>query len=112
MKPRLLRSTLCLLLMAGAVLAQDAAAQPGGPSTVLDEKAKFAEDYNAHNFRQAIADAAVLQRLHALDADTAQVTAQAYYMAGDKRGCVKYIQANFSPAMDERIAALLKRCQD
>jgi hypothetical protein len=100
-------STLCLLSMS-ALLTDGALAQPGGPS-VYDAKVKFAEDYNARKYRDVIADAAALQKLHAMDEATAQVTAQAYYLSGDKSGCVKYIWENLN--LNQRSALLLKRCQ-
>jgi hypothetical protein len=110
MNLRPLRSTLYLLLMSAFVL-DDALAQPGVPSTVYYAKVKFAEDYNARKFRDVIADAVALQKLRAMDTGTMQVTAQAYYLSGDKPGCAKYIQENLSPSTDRRTALLLRRCQ-
>ena len=110
MNLKLLRSTLYLLLMSAFVM-DDAIAQPGAPSSVYSAKVKFAEDYNARKFRDVIADAAALQKLRAMDTGTMQVTAQAYYLSGDKPGCAKYIQENLSPSTDRRTALLLRRCQ-
>lgn len=110
MNRKQLRSALYLLLVSPLV-TDGAIAQPGRTPNVMDWQAKLAYDYNGRNFRAAIADSAALQKLHALDADAAQVTAQAYYLSGNKPGCVKYIQDNFNPPMPESTAQLLKRCQ-
>ena len=110
MNIRLLRSMLYLLLI-GALVTGNAIAQPSGPSSVYDLKVKFAEDYNAHKFKDVIADAAALQKLRAMDTGTMQAAAQAYYLSGDKPGCVKYIQENLNPSPDRRAALLLRRCR-
>lgn len=94
-----------------ALFANGAIAQPGRTQGVWDWKGKLAEDYNAGKFRDVIADAAALDRLHALDAQTALVTAQAYYKVGDMRGCVKYLQENFYLSKDSTSWKLFKRCQ-
>jgi hypothetical protein len=113
MNLKLLRSTLCLLWLS-ALFVDGAIAQLGGAG---DIRAKFANDYNAGKFRDVIADAAALQKLNAMDAETARVTAQAYYKAGDYAGCVKYIRKNenFNPSVNPQLAdvgtILLKRCQ-
>jgi hypothetical protein len=104
-----LRSTLCLLTMS-PLFMDGAIAQPGRTPGVQDWKAKLAMDYNAGNYRAAIADAAALQKLDALDPQTARVTAQAYYKAGDFAGCVKYIKENLNPT-DSIGAQLSARCQ-
>jgi hypothetical protein len=103
-------SALYLILMS-ALLIDGAIAQPSRTPGVWDWKGKLAEDYNAGRFRNVIADSAALERLHALDAQTALVTAQAYYKAGDLRGCVKYLQDNFYISKDSTSAKLLERCQ-
>ena len=100
----------CLLAMS-VLLIDGAIAQPGRTPGVWDWKSKLAYDYHARNFRAAIADSAALERLHALDAPTALVTAQAYYLAGDKAGCVKYLQENFYLSKEATSEKLLKRCQ-
>jgi hypothetical protein len=110
MNPKLLRLTLYLLLM-GAVVTGNATAQPDRPASVYDTKAKFAEDYNAHKFKDAIADAAALQKLNAMDTGIAEVVAQAYYLSGDMPGCAKYIQENLDPSTNRAVAGLLRRCQ-
>ena len=110
MNPKLFRSTLYTLLM-GALVTGNANAQPGGSSSVYDAKIKFAEDYNARKYKDTIADAAALQKLRAMDTGTMQVTAQAYYLSGDKPGCLRYIQENLNPSIDRRAALLLRRCQ-
>jgi len=105
-----LASTLGLLCLS-ALFADGAIAQAGRTPSVWDWKAKFAYDYNLGKFRDVIADSSALEMLHALDAPTAMVTAQAYYKAGDYAGCVKYLRENFYLSKDSTSAALLKRCQ-
>jgi hypothetical protein len=51
-------------------------------------KAKFARDYNEKKYKDVIADGEILRKAGALDANSKQVIAQAYYQAGDKAGCV------------------------
>jgi hypothetical protein len=46
-----------------------------------------------------------------LDPQTQLIIAQAYYKAGDYAGCVRYIQENFNPPMNQTAALLLERCQ-
>jgi hypothetical protein len=53
-------------------------------------KAKFANDYNAGRFRDVIADADLLRKNNALDANSQLIIAQAYYKANDYAGCVRY----------------------
>ena len=53
-------------------------------------KAKFANDYNAGKYRDVIADADLLRKNNALDANAQLIIAQAYYKAGDFPGCVRY----------------------
>ena len=105
MNLKLPRSTLCLLSLS-ALFADGANAQPVRTPSVGDWKAKLAFDYNAGNFRAAIADAAALQKLDALDPQTARVTAQAYYKGGDFAGCVKYIKEHLNPTELDRRAVV------
>jgi hypothetical protein len=53
-------------------------------------KAKFANDYNAGKFKDVIADADLLRKNNALDANAQLIIGQAYYKAGDYAGCVRY----------------------
>jgi hypothetical protein len=53
-------------------------------------KAKFANDYNAGRYKDVIADADLLRKNNALDANAQLIVAQAYYKAGDFAGCVRY----------------------
>ncbi|HEY4075838.1 MAG TPA: hypothetical protein VGM26_02800 [Rhizomicrobium sp.] len=53
-------------------------------------KAKFANDYNAGKYKDVIADADLLRKNNALDAQSQLIVAQAYYKASDFAGCVKY----------------------
>jgi len=112
-----LRPSLCLIVSALAI--NGAIAQPSRTPSASDWKAKFAYDYNVGNYRTAIADADALERIHALDGETAVVTAQAYYKAADYGGCAKYIREHFDvPKPDNAlwgdkpaIGKLLERCQ-
>ena len=63
MNLKLLWSKLFLLAI-GAMFMDGAFAQPFGRSSEWDWKTKFAADYNAGKFRDIIADAAALQKLH------------------------------------------------
>ena len=81
-----LRSALYLILMSALAL-DGAIAQPGGAAAA---KAKFANDYNAGKWRDVIADADMLKKAGALDAQAQLVIGQAYFKAGDYGGCVKY----------------------
>src|ERR1019366_7566236 len=58
-------------------------------------KAKFTNDYNARKYNDVIADGELLKKSGALDVASQQVVAQAYYLSGDKKGCIKYIKTNF-----------------
>jgi hypothetical protein len=81
----------------------------GDPSTPAGCKAKFANDYGAKKYKDVIADSDCLKKNGALDAGNMQIIAQAYYQAGDKAGCVKYIKSNFSSPGDTTLS-LLMRC--
>jgi hypothetical protein len=72
-------------------------------------KAKFANDYNAKKYKDVIADADLLRKNNALDGNAQQIIAQAYYLSGDKAGCVRYIKGNFSSPGDATLE-LLMRC--
>jgi len=81
----------------------------GDTSTAAGAKTKFANDYNAKNYKGVIADADALKKLGALDAASTKVVAQAYYLDGDKQGCLKYIKSNL-PNPDDETLALQLRC--
>ncbi len=72
-------------------------------------KAKFANDYRARQYRDVIADGEILKKAGALSGADMQVIAQAYYLAGDKAGCQKYIKNNISGPGDSTLE-LLMRC--
>ena len=78
------------------------AVKTGDASTELGAKAKFANDYNARKYRDVIADADALKKFNAFDAGSQQVVAQAYYLSGDKQGCLRFIKSNFgaNPSTD------------
>src|SRR6185312_6240072 len=81
----------------------------GDTSTAGGAKAKFANDYNAKNYKGVIADAEALKKLGALDTASMKVVAQAYYLDGDKQGCLKYIKGSL-PNPDDETLALQLRC--
>jgi hypothetical protein len=76
----------------------------------LGAKAKFAQDYNARRYKDVIADAELLRKHGALDAQSMLVVAQAYYQSGDKTGCVHYIDRNFRGSAREDVLQLKMRC--
>ena len=76
----------------------------------LGVKAKFANDYNARRFRDAIADGELLRKNGELDGSSMQIIAQAYYQLGDYRGCSHYIMSNFGSGAGEGVLQLQMRC--
>jgi len=66
------------------------AVKSGDTSTPAGAKAKFANDYNAGKYRDAIADGEVLKKFNALDAQSQLIIGQAYFKVGDFGGCVRY----------------------
>jgi hypothetical protein len=73
-------------------------------------KAKFTNDYNARKYNDVIADGELLKKSGALDVASQQVVAQAYYLSGDKKGCIKYIKTNFGNGASDPTLELLVRC--
>jgi hypothetical protein len=90
----------------GILFAPSAIAQSGAYAA----KVKFANDYNAHKYADVISDADGLKKTNSLDEQSMQVVAQAYYLSGNKAGCMKYIQENFGASANEKILELQKRC--
>ena len=78
----------------------------GGAAAV---KTKLANDYNAKNYAAVIADGDQLQKAGGMDAASAQVVAQSYYLSGNKAGCIKYVKAMSSMA-DETTLQLQMKC--
>lgn len=76
----------------------------------LAAKSKFAADYNARKYKDVIADGELLRKTNALDANSKQIIAQAYYLSGDKQGCLKYIQSNFGNSPNDSVLELQMRC--
>jgi len=76
----------------------------------LGVKAKFANDYNARRYREAIADGELLRKQGVLDGSSMQIIAQAYYQLGDYRGCSHYIMNNFGSGAGEGVLQLQMRC--
>ncbi|MGH6871152.1 MAG: hypothetical protein ACREHE_06570 [Rhizomicrobium sp.] len=56
-------------------------------------KTKFANDYNAGRYRDAIADADCLQKSGNYTSQDRQIVAQAYYMVGDYAACIREARA-------------------
>ncbi len=55
-------------------------------------KNKLASDFNTKNYPGVIADGDALKKAGALDAANATYVTQAYYLSGNKAGCVKYVK--------------------
>jgi hypothetical protein len=85
------------------------AVKSGDTSTKEGAKAKFANDYNARNYKAVIADAEALRKVGALDAQAMQIVAQSYYLSHDYSGCIRYIKANFRNPNDAALE-LQMRC--
>lgn len=55
-------------------------------------KNKLSQDYAAKNYAGVIADGEALQKAGALDGATGTYVTQAYYLSGNKAGCIKYVK--------------------
>src|SRR6185312_9687402 len=86
------------------------AVKSGDTSTTAGAKAKFANDYNAKKYKDVIADSEALKSHGALDAASMQIVAQAYYLSGDKQGCLKYIKSNFGANPGDATLQLQMSC--
>jgi hypothetical protein len=86
------------------------AIKSGDTSTAAGAKAKFANDYNAKKYKDVIADSEALKSHNALDANSMQIIAQAYYLSGDKQGCLKYIKSNFGANPGDTTLQLQMSC--
>jgi hypothetical protein len=86
------------------------AVKSGDTSTPAGAKAKFANDYNARKYKDVIDDSEALKKNNALDAASMQIIAQAYYLSGDKNGCLKYIKSNFGTNLSDTALTLQMRC--
>jgi hypothetical protein len=86
------------------------AIKSGDTSTAAGAKAKFANDYNARNYKAVIDDGEALRKTGGLDAASMQIVAQAYYLSGDKQGCLRYIKSNFGKNPGDETLALQLRC--
>jgi hypothetical protein len=82
----------------------------GDANSALGAKAKFANDYNSGRYRAAIDDAQLLRKFGALDAESMQIIAQAYYKSGDLEGCVRYIRNNLGSGAGPTALELQRRC--
>lgn len=79
----------------------------GGPQAA---KNKLSADYTAKNYAAVIADGDILKKAGALDSTSAAAVAQAYYLSGNKAGCIKYIKGDVGSAADEPTLQLLMKC--
>jgi hypothetical protein len=86
------------------------AIKSGDTSTPAGAKAKFANDYNAKKYKDVIDDGEALKKHNVLDAASMQIIAQAYYLSGDKNGCLKYIKNNFGANPNDTTLTLQMRC--
>jgi hypothetical protein len=86
------------------------AVKSGDTSTPAGAKAKFANDYNARKYRDVITDSEALKGHNALDANSMQIVAQAYYLSGDKQGCLKYIKNNLGANPGDTTLQLQMNC--
>ena len=86
------------------------AVKSGDTSTPAGAKAKFANDYNARKYKDVIDDSEALKKNNVLDANSMQIIAQAYYLSGDKQGCLKYIKTNFGATPGDTTLELEMRC--
>jgi hypothetical protein len=82
----------------------------GSADSAVGARAKFANDYNAGRYRAAIDDADLLRKFGALDANSMQVIAQAYYKSGDYEGCVHYVRTNLGSGAGQSALELQMRC--
>lgn len=60
-----------------------------GADTAVGAQAKFAADWRARRYRDVIADAELLRKYGAYNAQSQQVVAQAYYGLRDYAGCLR-----------------------
>lgn len=66
----------------------------GGVSNATGAQAKFAADYNARRYHDVITtDADLLRKYNALDFKSQLIVAQAYYLSGDYRGAIRYLNS-------------------
>lgn len=86
------------------------AIKSGDTSTPGGAKAKFANDYNARKYKDVIDDADALKKHNVLDASSMQIVAQAYFLSGDKQGCLKYIKNNFGANPNDAVLEIQMRC--
>jgi hypothetical protein len=82
----------------------------GEVTSGISAKAKFANDYRAGHYSAVIGDEDMLRKFGVLDGQSLQVIAQAYYLSGNKSGCVRFISSNFGSGAGEDTLALKMRC--
>jgi hypothetical protein len=77
---------------------------------VVALRAKMANDYRAKNYREVIASADQIRKMDKLTAIESQLVAQSYFLAGDKPGCQRYIQAAYGKNAPDPVLEILMRC--
>lgn len=78
----------------------------GGPAA----KVKFANDNAARRYSEVIADGELLRKYGALDAQSMQVIAQAYWLSHNPTGCIRYIRNAFGGNASTEVLQLEMRC--
>lgn len=64
----------------------------GGVTNAASAQGKFAADYNARRYGEVIStDAELLRKYNVLDFKSQLIVAQAYYLSGDYRGAIRYL---------------------
>ena len=71
-------------------------------------KNKLAQDYTAKNYAAVIADGDALKKAGALDSTSAAAVAQAYYLSGNKAGCIKYVKGQGASADEAALQTEMK----
>jgi hypothetical protein len=78
----------------------------GGPAA----KVKFANDNAARRYSDVIADGELLRKYGAMDAQSMQVIAQAYWLSHKPADCIRYIRSNFGNNASADVLQLEMRC--
>jgi tetratricopeptide (TPR) repeat protein len=79
-------------------------------NSAVTAKAKFSSDYNNKRYREVISDADLLRKYGALDNSSRRLVAQAYYLSGDRKGCVRYVRSALGDSAGEDVLELARRC--
>ena len=79
-----------------------------GVFSAVTAQTKFAADYNAGHYRDAINDEPLLIKYSALTADDITIIVQSYYLLNDDEGCARYVVAHNVPS--DNLTELQIRC--